>query len=408
MGTEGLNELWTWTVPGDDETIRYSRGDNYLEYEDGRLVITGIEFPSPRRGDVLRWDRGGSLLINGVVQHRLHPLPRRLEQPGTHLKWDHGRPSQADTLSVSWTRTGRLLAVATDDGFVRVWDVDRAEVKARLFHEPHRAGVNATWGVRTAISPDGKTVASSYMDAPDVILWDVANGNKTVTLSTPAGKVRDLRFLSDDWLLEFRGERLLARRLTGDRSRVIDLGKLHPSTHTLYAITISGDGKTLALFDGTKATTHRVEIKPDGLRLIPVATVGKQFSEPTMALSQDGGLLAVYDGTKRPNRVLAVYDAMTGTRKYWLLWRKSSGFSNEVGSMCFLADGKMLAVGGTDVVRFYDLDSRAERAWITTPWVRGLASSGDGQSLAAGFRYNASLRFWDIAELQRPNGNKQP
>ncbi|MBM4069552.1 MAG: hypothetical protein FJ271_11470 [Planctomycetes bacterium] len=309
-----------------------------------------------------------------------------------------------DTLSVSWTRTGRLLAAASEDGFVRVWDGDRGAVKASLLHEVGKRGPRGTWGVRAAIAPDGKTVASANLSRPDVILWDVASGKKIATLSTPAGNVRDLRFLTDEWLLEFRGERLLARRLAGDRSRVFDLGKLLPSTHALFAITLSGDGSVLALFDGKKATTHRVLIHPDGLALSLVATIGAELSLPTMALSHDGRLLAVYDAGKRPYRELTIYDAATGVQKYWLLWRKSSGLPN-VDSMCFLPDGKTLAVGGTDVVRLYDLGSRAERAWISTPWVRGLAISGDGKSLAAGFRHQASLRIWDVAGLQQPNGN---
>jgi hypothetical protein len=58
---------------GEDEAIRYTRGANDLDYDDGRLVLSGIEFPSPRPGDLVRWNRDGSLLINGVMQQ---PLPR--------------------------------------------------------------------------------------------------------------------------------------------------------------------------------------------------------------------------------------------------------------------------------------------------------------------------------------------
>src|SRR5262249_14715986 len=346
------------------------------------------------------WNRDGALLVNGVAQQPF-PQPRLLDQPGTLLKWEHGRPSQADTLSVSWARAGRLLAAANDDGFVRVWDIDRGEVKASLFHQPR-------WGVRAAIAPDGKTVASANWYAPDVILWDVASGEKIATLSAPGQNVKNVRFLSDDWLLEFRADRLNARHLAGDRSRVIELGKLHPHTHDLGAIPLSSDGRTLALFDEAKVTTHRVEIKPDGLTLKSVSTTEERFGEPIMALSPDGTLLAVYDGLRRDNRALAVYDAATGVLKHRLRWRKTSAIVNEVSSMCFLPDGKTLAVGGTDVVRLFDLDSRRERAWITTPWVRELAVSGDGKLLAAGFRHNASLRVWDVAGVQPPAPRPHP
>jgi hypothetical protein len=66
----------------------------------------------------------------------------------------------------------------------------------------------------------------------------------------------------------------------------------------------------------------------------------------------------------------------------------------------------MGTVGDLDRIRFYDLDTRRERAWIATPWVRGLAISGDGKSLAACFRTDANLRVWDVAGLQPRDGEK--
>jgi hypothetical protein len=85
----------------DDEAIRYHRGSDNFEYDARRLVIQRIEFPSPRLGDVVRWNRDGSILFNGVKQQSL-PQPRSLEKPGTDLRWDHrGWPSEVDTLRLS-------------------------------------------------------------------------------------------------------------------------------------------------------------------------------------------------------------------------------------------------------------------------------------------------------------------
>jgi WD40 repeat protein len=397
------DEIWSF---GTDQAIRFTRGGDLLEYQGGWLVIKGIEFPSPRRGDVVRWKRDGSLLINGVAQQPL-PQPRALGKSATALGWDQRGLLGADTLSLHWARTSRLLAAASGDGFVRVWDVERGKVKATLFHEPPKG--RRSWGVRTAIAPDGKTVASANMYAPDVILWDVAIGKKVATLSTPAVNVRDVRFLSDDWLLEYRGERLLARHLAGDRSRVIELCKLYQSTDYLYAIPISSDGKTLVRYDGKHATVYRVVIQPDGVKLEPTGAIIEVGGWITVtAVSHDGNLLAVYNGHGGPNRLLAVYDAATGAVKYRLRFR-STGVINQVNSMCFFPDGKTLAVGGwLGSIRLYDLESRRERGWITAPRLRGLAISGDGKLLAAAFREEASLRVWGVAGLQQRNGDKRP
>jgi hypothetical protein len=209
-----------------------------------------------------------------------------------------------------------------------------------------------------------------------------------------------VRFLSDEWLLEYRGDRLRARHLAGDRSRVIDLGKLAQRDGYLSTIPLSSDGKTLVRYDAGRAIPCRVVIEPDGITLNP--TGGSVRVGGTFVTSYDGNLLAVYNGGQGPTRLLEMYDVATGTLKYRLHWR-SGGVVNEVSSLCFLPDGKTLAVGSMYGVRLYDLDSHREFGWITTPEVRALALSGDGTRLAAALRYDASLRVWDVAELQQRN-----
>ena len=68
--------------------------------------------------------------------------------------------------------------------------------------------------------------------------------------------------------------------------------------------------------------------------------------------------------------------------------------------MAFEPDGKTLAVGGSDSIRFYDVPSGRERSWVASPWVRSLAYSTDGRTLTAGLRYLPGLQLWDTADLE--------
>jgi WD40 repeat protein len=238
------------------------------------------------------------------------------------------------------------------------------------------------------------------MHAPDLTLWDAATGNKIATLATPPGKVRDVRFLTDEWLLEVRGETLLARHLAGDRSKVVELGKAAADPFE-SPFALSGDGKTLAANDGTKATVSRVTIAPTGVTLTPTgAAVEKLSGDAVLALSHDGGLLAVFTGGPRVNRLLTVYDAATGAVRHHLRWRADPEGPNPATALCFLPDGQTLAVAEPKSVRLYDLASGRERGFVPVGWPRALAASPDGKTLAAATRYESGLRLWDIAALK--------
>jgi hypothetical protein len=392
-----LREGASLSTFGGEDAIGFRRGDDLLDYEDGVLVLNGIGFPTVKPGDVVRWNLEGPLLYNGVPQQPHPHQPRQLDRPGRDLAWEPRvgvSPSPRDTLSVDWSHTGRLLAAACGDGLVRVWDSDRPEPRVNLTPDQPKKGRQA-WGLFTAVSPDGKTVASCNMYSPDVVLWDAATGVKIATLSEPAGNVRALRFLTDGWLLEVRGGTLLARKLAGDRSRVVDLGKTHDNFPVPFAVSV--DGKMLVRNDGEKATSYRVDAGPDSVTLTAAGVVAeRQAMNPVMAVSADGAQLALFNGDNR----LAIYDTATGAVKQRLRWRGRGAEAIQITAMCFFPDGKTLAVGEVESLRLYDLDSGRERGWVVAPWVRALAISGDGRTLAAGLRQVSGVRLWEIAGLR--------
>jgi WD40 repeat protein len=68
---------------------------------------------------------------------------------------------------VAFSRDGRLLATAGDDGIVRLWDVATgAELRQIRSPEERLSGV--------AFSPDGRLLAATADDA-DIRLWHLAD-----------------------------------------------------------------------------------------------------------------------------------------------------------------------------------------------------------------------------------------
>ncbi|MBN9523111.1 WD40 repeat domain-containing protein, partial [bacterium] len=207
----------------------------------------------------------------------------------------------------------------------------------------------------------------------------------------PAGKVTDLRFLSDQVLLEARGGTLYARDLGGDRSKVTKLAAVHAEVPAAFAV---GSG-VVATNDGKRITLSR--LTHPGTTPTPLGVVEGVTDEIVITLTPDGTLLALADGTGK----LAFHETSTGkiARKLW--WRKRpDGSVPTVGALAFLADEKTLVVGCADGLRLYDVETGRERGWVGTHSLRSLAVSGDGAFLAASAERGSAVYLWPVASLQ--------
>ncbi len=291
--------------------------------------------------------------------------------------------------AVAVSPDGALLATASEDATVRLWDPATGQ--------PHGAPLTghdgAVWSV--AFSPDGTLLASAGSDRT-VRLWETATGQpRGEPLEGHSGAVRSVAFSPDGALLVTAGDLATAgddgtvrlwETATGRPHGALLTG--HTGGVTAMAVTPGGALLASAGADGTVRLWETATGQPRGKPL-----TGHTGAVRSVAFSPDGALLASAgaDGSVR------LWDTPTGRPHGEPL----EGDSGAVQSVAFGPDGDLLASAGEDgAVWLWETATgrpRGEPLRSHTGAVSAVAFSPDGAWLtSAGVDWTA--RIWEVAD----------
>jgi eukaryotic-like serine/threonine-protein kinase len=321
------------------------------------------------------------LLLGGVLLSQLSGL-RRMLGPELGESGPQARVTLSGNAGPVWSaafgRDGNTLAMAIDDGNVKLWDSQARRVQHTL--EAHRGPV---WSI--AFSPDGKYLATTSDDGT-AKLWDTATWEEQASLKHGTS-VRSVAFAPNGEIL-VTGSRDGSVRIWDVATR---LERVTTKGHTrvVMAVAFSPDSKTIASASGDKS----VKLWDTATGLEQLSLEGHNGGVYTVAFAPDGKTVASggWDKTVR------LWDVNSGSAL-----ARFRGHSKDVWAVAYAPDGKKLDSASEDeTVKIWDIPSGREAATLRghTGTLYTVAYSRDGSTVASGGR-DGTVKLWDAALLR--------
>ncbi len=328
-----------------------------------RVVFLDVATGKEQRG--IEWKHDG-LPDRGVDQIAFSPDGKILASasPDNIVRlWDVATGKQLPSLGghekavwfVVFSKDGKILATAGDSGAIRLWDVATGKL-LRTCREDQGMVESL------ALSPDGKVLASASGDAGGIVrLWDIETGKELLSRKAYV------------WWVTFSPDgKTLACIARDSTIHLLDAGTLKeigPITgHTSYVsrLKFTADGKALFSAGGNRAI-----LEWDMTALGQQRTLFTDVDGPTQMqhgwqavdVSPNGKVVALVPYTQPAIKVEddAVHLFESGTGKELFVLR---GNKEEPKSVVFSSNGNLLASTGKDGIRLWDVATGKQLHWL--------------------------------------------
>jgi WD40 repeat protein len=288
--------------------------------------------------------------------------------------------------AVALDRTGQVLAAASDDATVRLWNVDTGEALA--IFTGHDGGAT-----RLAFSPNAQRVLA--ITGRSARIWSLAPEDALNVLRGHASYVYDIAFLDDQRIISGAWDRTL--RVWSTRTRA-EMTQWPPPKGIPYAIAFAPQARPA----GVIATAHDSSVSLwDGSTSAHLTDLNTNPSLRTTSasLSADGSRLAAR--TVKDVIVWHTADAVE-------LLRASVPVAQDLCKVALSPDGRWVAADGPPgEILIWEVGGSPQprRLLAAGQVVCALAFNRDGSLLASGSRgADTAVRLWDVrsgAQLQQ-------
>lgn len=286
-------------------------------------------------------------------------------------------------LSVLFSRDGKRLIAASQQGPIYIWDVGDKKLLAKLAASPGRKLMK--------LSPDDKQIAVVNGNEARIRIWDLEEGKQLHDEPGNAWAVRSIAFSPDGALLatgSFGKDTQVWEPATGQH-----LTTLPAAAQDL--LTFADEGRSLLTFSGHEREVVEWQWKSAEVkRKLFCSVEAKDSAYVQLSLSHDHSrMLRLTELFKKMPRTMEVveFPAMKPIAVHVDVGLSRSG--------AISADGKLAAFNRGNDIDLYDVEAQKVVGTLSghTSWLKAMAFSPDDKLLVSGGP-DSVLRVWNVAE----------
>ncbi len=243
---------------------------------------------------------------------------------------------------VAFSRDGNYLASCSGDRTIKIWEVKTHQLCRTLMGHSERV-----FGV--AFSPDGKVLASCS-DDNSWKLWDWQTGQVQTITQAHGNLVRTIAFSPDGRQVITGGDQVPVK-LWSAHTGILLSTFLQQGPSSIRAVAISPDGKLLALA-GTDSNVQMYDVQSSRLR---ASLSGHGGIITALAFAPDGKMLA----TASEDRTVKLWEPVQGR-----ILATLKGHLNQITGVNFSPDSSTIVSTSIDhTVKFWDVRQALQRAY---------------------------------------------